>query len=96
MRRTDRKSFNKIVRETAPAAARLIFSKARLASDVAKAARDARSRHLAYEVKVRLLDAALRVSPRLFRRFPDPRSGRWVFRMGNGEAIHGRMMERER
>lgn len=93
MRRVNGKTFREIVSDTAPEAARLMFSKARLASNVAKAARDGRSRDLAYGVKVRLLEAALRVSPRLFRRFPDPHCGRWVFRMGNGDAMHGRVME---
>jgi hypothetical protein len=86
------RTFACIVRDAAPEAARRLFSKARIASHVAKAARDRRSREIAYEVKDRILEAALRVDPRLFRRFPDRSAGRWVWRVSGGEATHGRLL----
>jgi hypothetical protein len=83
----------RFVRDSAPTAARRLFAKARLAGNIAHVALNRRSRDAAREAKQRLLDAALRVDPHLFRRYPDPRAGRWVYRLQGGDAMHGRCMQ---
>ena len=81
------------VRDHASAAARRLFAKARLAGNVAHAALNQDSRAAAHEVKQRLLDAALRVDPRLFRQYPDRKVGRWLHCLKDGDAMHGRSMD---
>ena len=93
MRQRKSGGLARFVAASAPSAARRLFLKARLAGDVASGALDSRGRRLAREVKDRLLEAALRVDPALFRRFPDPRAGRWIYCMRSGGSMHGRKMD---
>lgn len=93
MRNRPKAGLDRFVRETAPDAARALFRKARLAAELAKASLNRRSRVLALDVKLRLLDAALRVNPKLCRRFPDPATGRWLYCSREDGSMHGRRME---
>ena len=81
------------IKATAPKAARRLFAKARLAGDVAYAALDRRSGDIAREVKIQLLEAALRVDPAVCRRYPDRRVGRWIHCSLHDGSLHGRALD---
>jgi hypothetical protein len=74
-------------------AARRLFSKAMIASLVAKLALNSRSRRSAYKEKSRNIAAALRICPILFRIWSDHECRRWVVCLKNGPALHWRRLE---
>jgi len=94
MSHTTRRTFADILRESAPQAARILFEKARQASEIAKCGVSVRSRRAAYVAKERHLDRLTQVVPdrRRLRRFKDYDCGRWVLRFGF-EAIHWRRLD---
>ncbi len=87
-----RKTFNEIMQETAKEATSTLFSKARMASEVAKIAFTNKGRDTAYDMKHKLLDTAVELSPNEFRRYKDEHTGRWVIVYRKKEAIHGRKL----
>lgn len=74
-------------------AAQLLFSKAKLASRIAKLALNSGSRRRAYEEKHRKIAAALRVCPSLFQIRYDYACRRYVVHLKNGPALHWKRLD---
>jgi hypothetical protein len=68
MKPSDRETFARMVHRVAPGNARRLFQKARTADLVSRIARGYRSYRIACDVRQRLLEAARRVNPDIFRR----------------------------